>query len=90
MKAFSLRDSTLALPQANLKTRTSLTSLQRPYSIPSNYATHQTIDARKTVATSNYSDTRPFLVHGKSEKSLSAPNRPMTIDEVRELLNKNK
>jgi hypothetical protein len=34
--------------------------------------------------------TREFRDQGKSPKSLDQKNRPMTIDEVRELLNKNK
>ncbi|MGZ5004057.1 MAG: hypothetical protein ACXWG7_00880, partial [Chthoniobacterales bacterium] len=47
-------------------------------------------DAGKSVPTSDYSGTRPFLEKGKSQKSLSAHHEPLTIDEVRELLNKNK
>ena len=34
--------------------------------------------------------TGPFLGQGKSQKALHAQDRPLTIDEVRELLNKNK
>jgi hypothetical protein len=37
-----------------------------------------------------YAGTRPFLGQGKSQKSLSAQNRPLTIEQVRELLNKSK
>jgi hypothetical protein len=37
-----------------------------------------------------FSGTRPFLVRGKSQKALSAQDRPLSIDDVRELLNKNK
>ena len=44
----------------------------------------------KRVASRSYADNRPFLDQGKSQKSLTKTNRPMTIDEVRELLNKNK
>jgi hypothetical protein len=42
------------------------------------------------MAASDYPGTRPFLAHGKSQKALSAQDRALTIDEVRELLNKNK
>ncbi|HZE12273.1 MAG TPA: hypothetical protein VE086_00815 [Chthoniobacterales bacterium] len=34
--------------------------------------------------------TRPFLDKGKSAKSLQAHNKPLTIEQVRELLNKSK
>jgi hypothetical protein len=44
----------------------------------------------KKVASRSYADNRPFLDQGKSQKSLTRKNRPLTIDEVRELLNKNK
>jgi hypothetical protein len=44
----------------------------------------------KKVASRAYAGTRPFLDEGKSQKSLNQQNAPLTIDEVRELLNKNK
>ncbi len=37
-----------------------------------------------------YAGNKPFLDRGKSQKSLERKNAPLTIDEVRELLNKNK
>jgi hypothetical protein len=44
----------------------------------------------KKVASRAYAENRPFLDHGKSQKSLNQKNAPLTIDQVRELLNKNK
>jgi hypothetical protein len=44
----------------------------------------------KTVASRSYAGNRPFLDQGKSQKSLNRQNAPLTIDQVRELLNKNK
>jgi len=44
----------------------------------------------KKVASSAYAGSRPFLDEGKSQKSLNQKNAPLTIDQVRELLNKNK
>ncbi len=44
----------------------------------------------KKVASRSYAENRPFLDQGKSQKSLNRQNGPMTIDQVRELLNKNK
>ena len=47
-------------------------------------------DSEKKVASSDFSGSRPFLDKGKSQKALSQHNTPLTIDQVRELLNKNK
>ena len=44
----------------------------------------------KKVANRAYAENRPFLDQGKSQKSLNTQNAPLTIDQVRELLNKNK
>ena len=44
----------------------------------------------KKVAGGAYIGNRPFLDQGKSQKSLNQQNAPLTIDQVRELLNKNK
>ena len=44
----------------------------------------------KKVATRAYAENRPFLDEGKSQKSLNRQNAPLTIEQVRELLNKNK
>jgi hypothetical protein len=46
--------------------------------------------ADKKVATRTYAENRPFLDEGKSQKSLNRQNAPLTIEQVRELLNKNK
>ena len=46
--------------------------------------------AGKKIASRTYAGTRPFLDEGKSQKSLNQQNAPLTIDQVRELLNKNK
>jgi hypothetical protein len=44
----------------------------------------------KKVASRAYAGNRPFQGEGKSQKSLDRQNAPLTIDQVRELLNKNK
>ncbi len=44
----------------------------------------------KKVALRSYTENRLFLDEGKSQKSLNQQNAPLTIDQVRELLNKNK
>ena len=47
-------------------------------------------ESGKKVASRGYAGTRPFLDEGKSQKSLNRHNEPLTIEQVRELLNKNK
>jgi hypothetical protein len=47
-------------------------------------------ESNTTTATREYAGTRPFLDKGKSQKSLQAQNQPLTIEQVRELLNKSK
>jgi hypothetical protein len=44
----------------------------------------------KKVVSPSYAENRPFLDKGKSQKALTRKNKPLTIEEVRELLNKNK
>jgi hypothetical protein len=44
----------------------------------------------KKIASSEFAGSRPFLDKGKSQKALSQHDTPLTIDQVRELLNKNK
>ena len=58
-----------------------------------NEAAHGVRDASqsdKKVAVREYGENRPFLDEGKSQKSLNKQNAPLTIEQVRELLNKNK
>lgn len=47
-------------------------------------------ESTATVTVREFPGTRPFLVRKKSQKALQAYNRPLTIEEVRELLNKSK
>lgn len=46
--------------------------------------------AGKKVASRAYAGNRPFLGKGTNQKSLNSHNEPLTIEQVRELLNKNK
>ena len=41
-------------------------------------------------AREEYADQRPFLGRERGRTMLNQENKPLTIDEVRELLNKNK
>jgi hypothetical protein len=85
---------TNASPDANrpaiLPSRSAAPTSENRYPVRDYTNAHSLADAEKTVDTSAYSGTRAFLVRGKSQKALSAHDKPLTIDEVRELLNKNK
>jgi hypothetical protein len=63
---------------------------ENTYETPKARASVELRDGHKQAATNNYAGNRPFLEKGKSQKSLDRKNSPMTIEQVRELLNKNK
>ena len=51
---------------------------------------HSAYAPQKTGASRMFVDQHSYREQGKSQKSLDRKNPPMTIDQVRELLNKNK
>jgi hypothetical protein len=51
---------------------------------------HTVHDSNRIAQSGSFAGKRPFLDKGKSQKSLNQKNEPLTIDEIRELLNKNK
>jgi hypothetical protein len=51
---------------------------------------HDASQSGKKVASRGYAGNRPFLNEGTNQKSLNRHNEPLTIEQVRELLNKNK
>jgi len=76
--------------QANLDTRTKLARADVPYVAGSYGTVRSPVEAAKSVPATQFAGNRSFQGRGKSQKALSAQDRPMTIDQVRELLNKNK
>jgi hypothetical protein len=63
---------------------------QRTYPTQSARGPRDAAQSEKKVTNRAYAGNRPFLDQGKSQKSLNQQNAPLTIDQVRELLNKNK
>ncbi|MFL6537316.1 MAG: hypothetical protein ACJ8JD_03965 [Chthoniobacterales bacterium] len=53
-------------------------------------AVRESNDAQKSVTADDYAGNRPFVAQGRSQKSLDAKRHQMSIDEVRDLLNRNK
>lgn len=89
-RQFASRNYASKKESADLSTRSELTNPRREVATPAASGISEAWDARKSVAASQFAGERPFLVRGKSQKALSAHDTPMTIDQVRELLNKNK
>lgn len=75
--------------RASLATRADIPKAEVRYAAAA-FTAGQHRDAGKTVQGREFASSRPFLIEGKSQKALSQRDRPLTIDEVRELLNKNK
>ena len=60
------------------------------YAVSAASGIRQVHDGNKAVDTRNFAGERPYLEKGKSQKFLNRKNTPLTIEQVRELLNKNK
>jgi hypothetical protein len=67
-----------------------MTNSRSAYANQSATGVREAPQSGKKVASRAYAGNRPFLDEGKSQKSLNRQNPPLTIDQVRELLNKNK
>ncbi len=85
---FSGRSYDVAAANSLLAARS--TSPMRSYDAPSARASVELRDGHRAVSGSNFGGNRPFLDEGKSQKSLNSKKKPMTIDDIRELLNKSK
>ena len=75
---------------ANVSTRTQLTKTEPIHVVPSAYGTRVAPENGRSLTVVPFAGNRPFLGRGKSQKALSAQDTPLTIEQVRELLNKNK
>lgn len=89
-KQFAARHFRSGDSAANLSSRSQLTKSDTMIAIPAAPVTRVAPDNGSTVAVAEFTSSRPFLDRGKSQKSLNASNPPLTIEQVRELLNKNK
>lgn len=76
--------------QANTTSRSQILNSERKYSTRMTNDLRVARDVRKTTSGGKFAAQRPFLGKGKSQKALSQHDTPLTIDQVRELLNKNK
>ena len=83
-RTFHARDRT------NVSSLKHIVNSQTTYPTSSGPELRPAHDGKKNVAGLGFADQRPFLDQGKSQKALNRQNPPLTIEQVRELLNKNK
>jgi len=89
--------TTTAYPSRSVGTEPKISSSQnRTANIPEPVGTssvrdiHSANNPHNVTASRIFADQHQFRDRGKSQKSLDRQNPPMTIDQVRDLLNKNK
>lgn len=87
---FATQNFVAADSRANTSTRSHPTKTGAVYFAPAAHATRVAPESDTTLAAATFAGNRPFLGRGKSQKALSAQDTPLTIEQVRELLNKNK
>ena len=75
---------------ADLSSRSRLTKTDTIISAPVAPNPRIASESETTSPVREFAGSRPFLVRGKSEKAFQAQNRPLTIEQVREVLNKSK
>jgi hypothetical protein len=75
---------------ANFSSRKQITNSKRSYLTQTARSLRDARETGRTVDALIFAGNRPFLDQGKSQKALSRQKPPLTIEQVRELLNKNK
>jgi hypothetical protein len=75
---------------ANISARSHLAKSDLAYVVPAADFARVAPENGNSLAVAPFAGSRPFLGRGKSQKALSARDTPLTIEQVRELLNKNK
>ena len=75
---------------ANAKTNAEMHYANTKFATHESSLVRQSPDSEKQSKVKDYPDQRPFLAKGTRQEILSQQDRPLTIDEVRELLNRNK
>jgi len=75
---------------ANAKTNAEMAYANAQFTTHESSLIRQSSDSDKHSKVKDYPDQRPFLAKGTRQEILSQQDKPLTIDEVRELLNRNK
>ena len=87
---FATQNFPAADSRANITARSHVTKPGAVYLASAAHGTRVAPESHATLAAATFAGSRPFLGRGKSQKALSAQDTPLTIEQVRELLNKNK
>lgn len=89
-RQFATRHFRAEVSTANIAPRSRLTKTDTVYVASRTCATRVAPENGSSVAVASFAGNRPFLGRGKGQKALSARDTPLTVEQVRELLNKNK
>lgn len=89
-KVFGTEKSARSESAAKAKTNAETAFGSTPFATNKSALTHTSSQADKSSPVRDYADNRPFLAKGTRQQQLSEQNHALTIDEVRELLNKSK
>ena len=89
-RAVAVRQSPAEDRAANVSTRSQPAKTDMVYIASAADGARVAPESGRNRAAHSFAGNRPFLAQGKSQKALSARDTPLTIEQVRELLNKNK
>jgi len=89
-KIFGTHNYARAEAAANAKTNAEMAYANHQFATHESSLVGKSSDSEKHSKVKDYPDQRPFLAKGTRQEMLSQQDKPLTIDEVRELLNKNK
>jgi hypothetical protein len=89
-KIFGTNNYARAEAAANAKTNAAMAYANAQFPTHESSLVRQSSYSDKQSKVKDYPDKRPFLAKGTRQEILSQQDKPLTIDEVRELLNRNK
>ena len=89
-KRFEMEKFTRAEQTPNTQAKAKMASANAEFVTRKSSLVQTASDEGKVAATRDYTDSRPFIAKGTRQKILSEEDKPLTIDEIRELLNKSK
>ena len=89
-RVFGTRTFTRAEAAANAKANADIAYANTQFTTKESSLVRSSSDSARVARVREYADQRPFLGKGTRQKILSEQDKPLTIDEVRELLNRSK
>ena len=89
-RIFDTRTFTRAEAAQSAKANAEIAYANTQFATKESSLIRQSPDSAKRARVREYADQRPFLGKGTRQEILSQEDKPLTIDEVRELLNRNK